>query len=107
MGRLLSLLAIGIVSLILPVDTASSQERPPLIPPKRFDHPFKGKLVEHRGDIQEVQMWCATMYGKPFPYLVEGCALPMGTRCEVAFTRKAVRRHEIAHCNGWPEHHPR
>ena len=107
MGRLLSLLAIGIVSLILPVATASSQERPPLIPPKRFDHPFKGKLVEHLGDIQEVQMWCATMYGKPFPYLVEGCALPMGTRCEVAFTRKAVRRHEIAHCNGWSEHHPR
>ena len=73
MGRLLSLLTIGIVLLILPVATASSQERLPLIPPKRFDHPFKGKLVEHLGDIQEVQMWCATMYGEPFPYLVEGC----------------------------------
>src|SRR5262245_22352274 len=107
MGRLLSLLTIGMVLLILSVSPSISQEAPPLRPPKRFDHAFTGKLVEHPGDIQEVQMWCATMYGVPFPYLVEGCALPMGKRCEIAFTRKAVRRHEIAHCNGWPEHHPK
>src|SRR5262245_8131114 len=100
MGRLLSLFMIGMILLVFSVPPSISQETPPLFPPKRFDHAFTGKLVEHRGDIHEVQMWCATMYGAPFPYLVEGCALPMGKRCEIAFTRKAVRRHEIAHCGG-------
>jgi hypothetical protein len=107
MGRLLSLLSLGTVLSILPAGPSISLEDTPLIPPKRFDYQFKGKLVEHPGNIHEVQMWCATMYGEPFPYMVEGCALPMGKRCEIAYTRRQVRRHEIAHCNGWPQHHPR
>jgi hypothetical protein len=97
----------GLITFIASTSPIIAQERPQLIPPKRFDHRFQGKLVEHPGNLHEVQMWCATMYGEPFPFMVEGCALPMGTRCEIAYTRERVRRHEIGHCNGWPAHHPK
>jgi hypothetical protein len=51
-----------------------AQEDVPLIPPKRFDHRFKGKLVEHPGKERQVRMWCATMYGQPFPFSPRMCA---------------------------------
>jgi hypothetical protein len=43
-------------------------DEPDLVPPKRFDYPFKGKLVEHSGNLRQVQMWCATIYGERFPF---------------------------------------
>jgi hypothetical protein len=107
MGRLRSFLILSIIALASSSSIVVAEEEPDLVPPKRFDHPFNGKLVEHSGNLRQVQMWCATIYGEPFPYLVEGCALPMGKRCEIVYTRKKVRRHEIAHCNGWPPHHPK
>jgi hypothetical protein len=107
MGWLRTLLICGMSIFISSGSPVLAEEEPDLVPPKRFDYPFKGKLVEHSGNVRQVQMWCATIYGEPFPYIVEGCALPMGRRCEIAYTRKKVRRHEIAHCNGWPAHHPK
>ena len=65
MGRLLSLLTIGMVLSILSVSPSISQEATPLRPPNRFDHAFRGKLVEHPGDnprspdVVRHHVWCA------------------------------------------------
>jgi hypothetical protein len=107
MGWLRTFILFGPSIFVLSGFPVLADEEPDLVPPKRFDYPFRGKLVEHSGNLRQVQMWCATMYGVQFPFLIEGCALPMGRRCEIAYTRRQVRRHEIAHCNGWPAHHPK
>jgi hypothetical protein len=76
------------------------------LPPKRFDHPYKGHLtVKYLGKLA---MWWQC-YGSI------ACAYHDGPgRCTIYLpnfkTRDPawmIRRHEIGHCNGWPAHHPR
>jgi hypothetical protein len=70
-------------------------------------------VIEHRGDLDFVHRIC--------PHTNTACLLAFprnnNGKCEIFIgnddvlrnadtTIEAVRRHEIAHCNGWPYHHP-
>lgn len=74
------------------------------LPPKRFDHPYKGKLK-------------VTYLGKTAMRFVCGgaiaCAYGGGRSCHIYLPKFKtpdplwmIRRHEIGHCNGWPANHP-
>jgi hypothetical protein len=80
-------------------------------PAVEFDRPYTGTLIFTVADeTTEVQKAC----NGPGPAL--GCSLLYANRCLVVlapdnvikahdWTTEAVKRHEIAHCNGWPSDH--
>jgi hypothetical protein len=80
-------------------------------PAVEFDRPYTGTLIfTVADDTTEVQKAC----NGPGPAL--GCSLLYANRCLVIlapdnvikahdWTTEAVKRHEIAHCNGWPSDH--
>lgn len=89
-------------------------------PPARFDHAYSGKLTIRYLPQKQVVSACAKLFAKyrvaatSYPNQ-HGCsAITSDTSCTVividkmfAFaTPKAVLRHEIGHCNGWPSNHP-
>jgi hypothetical protein len=82
-----------------------------LEPPARYDHPYNGHVVERVVPAAEVPSLCMKMVADPFGAacsLLEGngtcyIVLPSDGRAPVS----TFRRHEIAHCNGWPANHPR
>jgi len=79
----------------------------PQLPPARFDHAYRGHLEARYGSEQQLQQWCGMN--------VRACARPRGKGGCIIFLPSsghpqivaALRRHEIAHCNGWPADHPR
>lgn len=86
-------------------------------PPAVYDHAYRGMLVEKHGTSAEVEDFCHRQQGIASPYRALGCAIVRGDRCYVvisrvggritAYVQRQIRRHEIAHCNGWPANHPR
>jgi hypothetical protein len=94
----------------------------PLYPPMRFDHAYKGKLIERSGSVHRVREECAGMgfhsslacssgdkNGTCTIWLPEvGSKGPfrLGTITVTDNLRSGLRRHEIAHCNGWQANHP-
>jgi len=75
-------------------------------PPKRFDKKYTGKLKVFKVPLAEMARYC----GGP----AWACSLPLGNYCEVVLPKEAkgkmlaaLYRHELAHCNGWPPHHPK
>jgi hypothetical protein len=73
-------------------------------PPPQFDHAFRGRTVIQYGTYAGV----AAMCGGP----AYGCSFIGGQDgvCVMKLVREAdsprLRRHERAHCNGWPAWHP-
>jgi hypothetical protein len=89
-----------------------------LMPPKQYDHPYSGPgvlLIIPAASQNEVREWCPdAVFPKAGAY---GCAQMKGWGCRVVIapvadmkavglTKDMVVRHEVAHCNGWPNHHP-
>lgn len=75
-------------------------------PPTRFDHPPKIPVKIVRAE--HIPKICRN------PAQKIGCSFAGGPRCVIYIARKlpkdwysGVLRHEKAHCNGWPGHHPR
>jgi len=85
-------------------------------PPKVYDHPYAGRLELRRGTLSEVEYVCHTMEGLVSAYNALGCAKKFPRSCFIMIPRVAgtvtarmqsqIRRHEIAHCNGWGATHP-
>ena len=93
------------------------------MPPKKYEHAYKGELVEWQvslGSAHAQCNWLARQLGEPpsHPMKVEGrplygCAYVYEKQCFIVYSfspsehrmRSNVRRHEIAHCNGWPANH--
>jgi hypothetical protein len=88
-----------------------------LVPPKEYDHPFRGpgELVVTRAASQdEVREKCV---GAVWPAAgAFGCSMNKSWGCHVVIAPEADQkivgltiaitlRHEIAHCNGWPNNH--
>lgn len=82
-------------------------------PPERYDFPYKGELTIVRVHRLEANRLCdsqrTTVFGN-----VGACAiLHSASRCTIiinvdsVMTETSLLRHEVAHCNGWPGHHPR
>jgi hypothetical protein len=80
-----------------------------LCPPAQWDFPYKGKLTVHQVDHNQIVVHCRANH--PFSGMIAGCAYPGRGACTVYINSSArdpacALRHEIAHCNGWPSHHP-
>jgi hypothetical protein len=100
-------LATAIV-LALFATSASAQ----LVPPPEYDRAYKGHLIISRIDnTTEVGRLC----GQPNPMV--SCSQRRDNECEIimatddvirvwGYPVDIVLRHEIAHCNGWPQDHP-
>lgn len=79
------------------------------MPPARYDHPYRGRLQTYYGGSEWLAFECRTG-GR----VIGGCALRARKgQCSVYINsdfdkeyQKAVLRHEIGHCNGWPRNHP-
>ena len=87
-----------------------------LAPPPRYDHPYRdGPVIEKLLTLEETRKLCTAIgVGQ-----VDGCAafitlLDGSKSCLVVLPSGDApdpdvdhyRRHEIAHCNGWPADHP-
>src|SRR5688572_29383399 len=93
-------------------------------PPARYDHTHKSLRILER-NYYEVDPLCRAMFPRTrFPLATDthrilGCAgigdgerpcwiiVPRSGERFISETRRAeIIRHERAHCNGWPGHHP-
>lgn len=121
MGRRLALLLVSAIALspAWAQEAPIPNDRPSWDPPARFDHPYKGQLVERRLPQKQVVASCRALvrdYGRKYVIgnAQRGCSVVEGSRCIVVYIDRpyglaapeAVRRHEIGHCNGWPSSHP-
>lgn len=84
-------------------------------PPVQFDHPYPGRLIEYALPLAEIPLACAKIAGR-FVRETSGCGFEIhvtedGTRTGRLIETYGVivypegcseiRRHEIAHVNGW------
>ncbi len=84
------------------------------LPPPEYSKPWAGQVVETIAyDREDLDRLCAP---QPQKGGILGCAHRSGSDCVISIAPldvlkkrdimiEAVRRHEIAHCNGW--HHPK
>jgi hypothetical protein len=97
--------------------TMDAPIHPILPPPAIYDHAYKGRLTVQQGTMAQVEHYCHTTHGIVSPYQALGCSKVDEHKCFLmiprvgglvtAFIQAQIRRHEIAHCNGWPANHPR
>jgi hypothetical protein len=81
----------------------------PLTPPPQYDHPYAGPVQE-----AIVSEWTAQDICKPYgaqPYacsfkMADGTCLIVMVKGLPADIAAKFRRHEEAHCTGWPADHP-
>jgi hypothetical protein len=108
------------ISLAMANIAMAGKNDPEWNPPTRFDHAYSGQLTVRYLPQKQVVTACAKLFAeykvaaKSFPNQ-HGCsAITSPTSCIVIVvdktyalaTPKAVLRHEIGHCNGWPASHP-
>lgn len=86
-------------------------------PPWQYDYPYRGQLTVKELLPHEVHDECTRGFPAPKGRLVMACALLARDESECIvilpinigqFSHKEMRllvRHEIAHCNGWPDDH--
>jgi hypothetical protein len=105
------------LAVLLALTGAPHSESVRFAPPAQYDHPFAGKVFEITANtMAEMAVLCAP---HPRAGRLFGCG-PHGSpeECHIIIapvdylniygvTAEQVRRHEMAHCNGWPAHHPR
>lgn len=96
------------------------------MPPEKYEHAYKGNLFEKEVPLKGAAKECNKL-GKRFKNTeihperkngrpLYGCAYPRKGECYIVYSydpsgndkdmASNVRRHEIAHCNGWPADHP-
>jgi len=93
-------------------------------PDEYLKNTYDGEIRIYRLSIMELQKAC---FNKRFPlFVIYGCAkhlegpkrctvfIPKGPTINVAIpfgppiiSVESILEHEMAHCNGWPKHHPR
>jgi hypothetical protein len=80
-----------------------------LAPPARYNHPYDGPVVERVMPVAEVRTLCTSQGASPravaCSWVSDGTCyivLPSDEQAPVS----TYRRHETAHCNGWPAQHP-
>jgi hypothetical protein len=79
-------------------------------PPEQYNHPYDGQVVERVMPEAEVRSVCMSM---GLDLLTVACSWQSNGTCYIILPNdeplpvSTFRRHEIAHCNGWPANHPR
>jgi len=88
-----------------------------LEPPQQYDHPYDGLVEERVLPLAEVSVVCASLGASHSGADASApggvaCAWVSNNTCCIILPYDEVapvdtyRRHEIAHCNGWPADHP-
>jgi hypothetical protein len=89
-----------------------------LLPPPQYDVPTTKPVIEYVLPWSEVQRWCTALafrrQGDAVAQWVrrngvDGCSAVSSIDGHCLLYRiddALVRRHELAHCNGWPPDHP-
>jgi hypothetical protein len=100
----------------LTMDAPQAAIHPIVPPPAIYDHAYNGRLSVQQGSMAQVEHYCHTMHGIVSPYRALGCSKVNGNSCFLMIPRiggpvtasiqAQIRRHELAHCNGWPADHP-
>jgi hypothetical protein len=79
-----------------------------LEPPAPYDHPYDGPVVERVIAVAKARALCTSLGGSPRSV---ACSWVSGGTCYIVLPKdeqapvSAFRRHETAHCNGWPVNH--
>jgi len=78
--------------------------------PAQYSHPFDGPVVERVIPVAEVRALCTSQGASPrgvaCSWVSDGTCYMVLPSDEQA-PASTYRRHETAHCNGWPASHPR
>jgi hypothetical protein len=80
-----------------------------LEPPAQYNHPYNGQVIERVMPVAEVRTLCMSMGAD---VLGVACSWQSDNTCYIVLPNDeqapvaTYRRHEIAHCNGWPANHP-
>ncbi len=104
-----------VIPIVIPIpDTVANNAKKvrylaELEPPAQYNHPYNGPVVERVMPEAEVRLLCMSRGADPggvaCSWLSDGAcyiALPDDEQAPVS----TYRRHELAHCNGWPANHP-
>jgi hypothetical protein len=107
--------AIGSLTLALTLIVTPAAAAELLVPPKEYDLPYKGTVIVVPANSQkQVRAMCPKTkfnLGVALGCAEErswGCRVIMAPDAEITaagFPPELVKRHEIAHCNGWPADH--
>jgi hypothetical protein len=80
-----------------------------LEPPPQYIHPFGGAVIERVLPLAEARALCRKQGAA-----ADACSWIKNSKCFVVIPKNGpvkslapYRRHEIAHCNGWPASHPK
>jgi hypothetical protein len=79
-----------------------------LEPPAQYNHPYDGPVVERVMPLAEVHALCTSQGASPRGV---ACSWVNGGTCYIVLPSdeqapvSTYRRHETAHCNGWPASH--
>jgi hypothetical protein len=81
-------------------------------PPHRYDHRPSVPVIEIVLNEAQLQQVCMGLSSPNPNIIVFGCTDDKTAgQCTIYLLPwshiKAIRRHEIGHCNGWPADHPR
>src|SRR5262245_22654434 len=88
------------------------------LPPLEYDHPYQGPVVVYRAaDQEDMRQKCNRTDLPPFIPIFgcswaandkHPCLIVVGDDATITkwgWTRNIVLRHEVGHCNGWPQDH--
>jgi hypothetical protein len=98
------------IPIVIPVAPDPARISADLEPPAHYNHPYNGQVVERVMSEVEVRSLCMSMGADA---LGVACSWQSGGTCYIVLPNDGqapvptYRRHEIAHCNGWPKEHPR
>jgi hypothetical protein len=79
-----------------------------LEPPAQYDHPYDGPVVERVIAVAKARALCTSLGASPRSV---ACSWVSDGTCYIVLPKdeqapvSAFRRHETAHCNGWPVNH--
>jgi hypothetical protein len=110
-----------VIPIAIPVPVANNAKKArylaELEPPSQYNHPYDGLVDERVMPVAEVRVLCTSLGAS---HSSADASAPGGVACawvsddtcfiilpddELAPV-DTYRRHEIAHCNGWPADHP-
>jgi hypothetical protein len=79
-----------------------------LEPPPQYARPYHGQVIERVLPLGAARQACRRVGARG-----DACAWVKDGKCYIVIPRNGpvrdlhgYRRHEIAHCNGWPMNHP-
>jgi hypothetical protein len=104
-----SLLIFLFLTSCVPIPASPARAAAKLEPPAQYNHAYDGHVVERVMPEAEVRSVCMSM---GLDFLTVACSWQSNDTCYVVIPDDGqapvdtYRRHEIAHCNGWPANHP-